>query len=226
MFTGLIEEMGTVRSIRKQDGGVQLEIAAAVVTEKAQIGDSIAVNGVCLTVTALGNGTFCADVMNETVTHSTLADLRTGDAVNLEKSLTLQTPLGGHLVLGDVEAVGTILSVKEDGFARRITVAVPAELSRYIVKKGRITVDGASLTVTDEEPGRFSVSLIPHTLEAVRLGRQKPGDRVNVETDILAKYTEKLLAFSDGGGIGRRQEQERAAGSVSEDLLKENGFWS
>ncbi|MDY3939985.1 MAG: riboflavin synthase [Spirochaetia bacterium] len=226
MFTGLIEEMGTVRSIRKESGGVRLEISACVVIEKAQIGDSIAVNGVCLTVTALGSGTFCADVMNETVSHSTLADLRTGDAVNLEKSLTLQTPLGGHLVLGDVEAVGTILSVKEDGFARRVTVSVPEQLSRYIVKKGRITVDGASLTVTDEEPGRFSVSLIPHTLEAVRLGRQKPGDRVNIETDILAKYTEKLLAHSDGTGHGRRSESERQAGSVSKDLLKENGFWS
>lgn len=221
MFTGLIEEMGTVRSILKGGDGVRLEINASVVVRNAKIGDSIAVNGVCLTLTALGSSFFRADVMNETVAHSTLADLKVGDAVNLEKSLTLQTALGGHLVLGDVEAIGTLSSVTDDGFARRVTVSIPPSLSRYIVKKGRVTVDGASLTVTDEEPGQFSVSLIPHTLASIRLGRQKPGDRVNVETDILAKYTEKLLNLQSID-----EKNQCKSEGLSRNFLNENGFWS
>ena len=212
MFTGLIQETGTVRSILRENGGFSLEIAASVVPKGAAVGDSIAVNGICPAVVALDDGGIRADAMNETVRIGTLKDWRAGDTVNLEKSLTLQSPLGGHLVLGDVEATASVLSVEADGFAKRITFSVPAAVSRYIVKKGRIAVDGASLTVCDEAPGRFSVSLIPHTLKSIRLGSQKPGDTVNIETDILAKYVEKLLKPDANG--------------VTESFLIENGFGS
>lgn len=211
MFTGLIQELGKIRKISKENEGIRLEIEAKKVIEGAVLGDSIAVNGVCLTVTALGEEFFSADVMNETVSRTTFKNLLPGTTVNLEKSLTLQSALGGHLVLGDVEAVAKILSFTPDGFSLRVRFSLPPEWNRYIVKKGRITVDGASLTVCDESPGEFSVSLIPHTIENIRLGQQKAGDEVNIETDIIAKYTEKLLS---------PQKKE-----LDSSFLQEHGFW-
>ena len=182
MFTGLVAEMGHVRR-----SGTRLAVATALAAELER-GDSIAVNGVCLTAVAIDDGQFEADVMEETLERSALGRLGEGDPVNLELALRVGDRLGGHFVQGHVDATGTVRSIEQRDHSRLIHVDAPAELLRYVVEKGSIAVDGVSLTVVDVDEGGFSVSLIPETLERTTLGSVEPGDPVNLEADMLAKY--------------------------------------
>jgi riboflavin synthase len=190
VFTGLVQNLGTVTSVEAGEAGVRLTVATPL--ELAE-GDSIAVNGVCLTAAALGDGSFTADVMHETLRRSSLAGLAAGDRVNLELPLRAADRLGGHFVQGHVDGLGTVEQVREDGFARLVTIAVPVELLRYVVEKGSIAVDGVSLTVAALGDDSIEVSLIPETLERTVLGNAVPGQRVNLEVDVLAKYIERLV---------------------------------
>jgi riboflavin synthase len=188
MFTGLVKALGTVAAI---DGGrMRIEAEPLGLSE----GDSIAVDGVCLTATSVDGGAFDADVMDETLRRSTLGSLASGDTVNLEPPLRAGDPLGGHVVQGHVDGTGAVESVSEEGFARVVRIAAAPELLRYVVEKGSIAVDGVSLTVAEVDGEGFSVSLIPETLERTTLGAAAPGRAVNLEVDVLAKYVEKLSA--------------------------------
>jgi len=194
MFTGIVEELGAVAAVRPNG----LAIRAEKVLEDAKLGDSICINGVCLTITALDGNIFSVDTVPETLRRSNLGDLRAGDAVNLERALRPTDRMGGHFVQGHVEGTARVESVTPEGSAVNLRFSVAPELARFIVEKGFIAVDGTSLTVVDRDETSFSVTLIPLTQEWTTLGRRRPGDRVNLETDILAKYVEQLLA-------GRRQ---------------------
>ena len=185
MFTGIVEELGTVRT---RDGG-RFVIGAALTLDGLAIGDSVAHNGCCLTVVNLGRDEYAVDAVAETLGRTNLGDLRPGDAVNLERPVRLTDRLGGHLVQGHVDAVGEVISAAPD-----LEVSLPAGLARYVVEKGSIAVDGCSLTVVKALGESFTVAVIPHTVEVTTLGRRRPGDRVNLEVDIVAKYVERLLA--------------------------------
>ena len=189
MFTGIVEEVGRVRSV----GNGRMEIAAEKVTEGTAIGDSIAVNGVCLTVTAFTRGGFTADVMPVTLAHSSLGSLRAGDGVNLERALTLSSRLGGHIVSGHIDGVGRVKSIESKENARIFHVEADSALLRYIVPRGSVALDGVSLTVAEVDDKGFSVSLIPHTRQATALDGKKEGAAVNIENDIIGKYVDKLL---------------------------------
>jgi riboflavin synthase len=195
MFTGIVEELGHVRSVVPNEGGARLVIEADTVLEDAQLGASIAVNGCCLTVVAWDRWAWSADAVIETLERTNLGDLEAGDAVNLERPVRLSDRLGGHLVQGHVDATGSIRArePQSDG-STLVTFDAPADVLRYVVHKGSITVDGVSLTVARREPTSFAVALIPHTLEVTTLGTHKVGDRVNLEVDLIAKYVEALLA--------------------------------
>jgi len=184
MFTGIVEELGTVT---ERKGG-RLTFGATTVLEDLKIGDSVAVNGCCLTVVEIGEGWWRADAVEETLQRTNLADLEPGDPVNLERPVRLADRLGGHLVQGHVDAVGDIVTPAPD-----LRVKVPIDLLKYVVTKGSITVDGCSLTVVDVFDDGFSVAIIPHTAEVTTLGRKGPGDRVNLEVDLVAKYVERLV---------------------------------
>ncbi len=191
MFTGLVAATGTVESLERDGGGVRLRVRSELAGELGP-GDSVAVNGVCLTaVEPDGNG-FSADVMEETLRRSSLGPLGTGDAVNLELPLRAGDRLGGHIVQGHVDGTGEVDSVREEGLSRVVRIAAPADLLRYVVEKGSIAVEGVSLTVSAVEQEAFEVSLIPETLERTTLGAAAPGRTVNLEVDVLAKYVEKL----------------------------------
>ncbi|MER7005016.1 riboflavin synthase [Dactylosporangium sp. NPDC000555] len=193
MFTGIIEELGTVVGIDELGDSARLAIRGAIVASDAAHGDSISVNGVCLTVVDNADGVFTADVMGETLKRSTLGSLRAGAAVNLERAATVATRLGGHIVQGHVDGVGSVLSREAGDQWETVTFSLPEGLSRYVVEKGSITVDGISLTVTAVTDDTFSVGLIPTTLKLTTLGAKGVGERVNLEVDIMAKYVEKLL---------------------------------
>ncbi len=192
MFTGLIADLGSVRSIERDSDGATLEISTALAGELAE-GDSVAVNGVCLTATAVDDGSFRAQAMAETLRRSSLERLTVGSLVNLELALRADGRLGGHIVQGHVDGTATIEAVREEGFARVLDVEVDEALARYVVEKGSIAVDGVSLTVSEIRDGGFSVSLIPETLSRTSLGEARPGDRVNIEVDVLAKHVERLM---------------------------------
>lgn len=194
MFTGIIEELGELAGTADLGTAARFTIRGPLVTADARHGDSIAVNGVCLTVVHVGDGTFTADVMKETLDRSSLGALAEGDPVNLERAATLSTRMGGHLVQGHVDGTGTLLDRQPDEHWEIVRVSLPAELCRYVVEKGSITVDGVSLTVSAVGPDWFEVSLIPTTLGLTTLGKKEPGAPVNLEVDVIAKYTEKLLA--------------------------------
>lgn len=194
MFTGIIEEVGTVKSNRAG----RLAIAARKALEGTAVGDSISVEGACLTVVALDGASFSADLAPETVRRTTLGDLRPGQGVNLERALTPSSRLGGHFVQGHVDGAGRILSATPQAGAHLFQFEAPAGIMRYMVEKGFIAVDGISLTVVERGESSFTVSVIPYTRENTTLGRKGPGDRVNLEVDILAKYVERLQG---GGGI-------------------------
>ncbi|HET6952368.1 MAG TPA: riboflavin synthase [Acidimicrobiales bacterium] len=189
MFTGIVEELGAVSAV----SGARVRIAAEVVTEDAKLGDSIAVDGCCLTVVALGDGWWEADVSDETRKRTTIGDRHPGDAVNLERPVRVQDRLGGHIVQGHVDGVGEIVDPAPD-----LRVRMPRELLRYIVEKGSVTVDGVSLTVVDVLDDGFTVAVIPHTAAVTTLGRKGPGDHVNLEVDVTVKYVERLLTWNDG----------------------------
>ena len=190
LFTGLVQDLGTVTAVDASDGGVRLAVATGLELSE---GDSVAVNGVCLTATALDGGGFRADVMHETLRRSSLAGLEPGARVNLELPLRAADRLGGHYLKGHVDGIGTVRDVRDDGFARVVTIGADPGLLRYVVLKGSIAVDGVSLTVSGLGDDRFAVSLIPETLERTVLGDAEVGTRVNLEVDVLAKYVEKLV---------------------------------
>ena len=193
MFTGLIEDLGTVESVERTDEGARLRISSSLAGELA-LGDSIAVNGCCLTATAVDADGFEIEAMNQTLTVTALSEVDEGSRVNLELAMKASDRLGGHIVQGHVDGVGTVASVEDDGFARRVRVELPPELLRYVVDKGSITLGGVSLTVADLGDSWAEVSLIPETLERTNLGDLASGDRLNVECDIVAKYVERLVA--------------------------------
>ena len=193
MFTGLIREVGMVVSINGGPDGVRIEIVAAETSHGVAVGDSIAIDGVCLTVVAVSGDTFAFDAVPETLARTALATLQPGSRVNLEPALRAGEPLGGHYVQGHVDGVASVRSVEPEGDGRRIWFDAAAALSRYVVEKGSVAVQGTSLTVAGLDDGGFAVALIPHTLEATTLGALQPDDRVNIEVDVLAKYVEKLL---------------------------------
>jgi riboflavin synthase len=192
VFTGLVADLGTVAEVHSTDDGVRLAIASELARELTE-GDSINVNGVCLTAVGPSGDRFGADVMNETLRRSSLAEVQPGSRVNLELAMEAHGRFGGHLVQGHIDGVGAIAAAREDGFARVLTISADADLLRYVVEKGSIAVDGVSLTVSRVDDGSFDVSLIPETLERTNLGKAMVGTPVNLEVDILAKYVEKLV---------------------------------
>lgn len=193
MFTGLVETMGIVRSLQREGEGRRLTIDAELFGEDIELGESIAINGVCLTVVATGPGNAVFQLAPETLRKSNLAHVHTGDKVNLERSLRLGDRLGGHWVQGHVDGVAKLVRRELDGEWTQFVFTLPTVLSRYLVNKGSITVNGVSLTVVDVEDDWFSVALIPHTLEVTNLGKLQAGDSVNLEVDILAKYVERMI---------------------------------
>jgi riboflavin synthase len=192
MFTGLVADRGEVVAVDATPDGARLTVRSALAGELRE-GDSVAVNGVCLTATGIAGGSFAADVMHETLRRSSLGEAREGAPVNLELPLRAHDRLGGHVVQGHVDGLGTVAEVRDDGFARVVRIAAPAGLLRYVVEKGSVAVDGVSLTVADVDDDGFAVSLIPETLARTTLGAAAPGTPVNLEVDVLAKYVEKLV---------------------------------
>jgi riboflavin synthase len=191
MFTGLVQDLGSVRAVENEPAGSRLEVETALASELSE-GDSVAVNGVCLTAVSVADGAFRADVMAETLRRSSLGPLAAGDPVNLELPLRPEDRLGGHFVQGHVDGTGTVEDVTVEGFANVVRIACGPEILRYVVEKGSIAVDGVSLTVADTDDEGFTVSLIPETIERTTLGGAAPGRIVNLEVDVLAKYVEKL----------------------------------
>ncbi len=216
LFTGIVEELGVVRHINQGANSIKINIGASKVVEDVQVGDSIAVNGVCLTVIDYSSNHFVADVMPETVAKTNLKELKTSSKVNLERALSLGARLGGHLVQGHIDAVGSILKKESLDIATIFKVEAPVEVLKYTVPKGSIAIDGISLTVVDVFADSFTVSLIPHTAQNTSLGFKKPGDTVNLESDIIGRYVERLLDFNSN-----KMEEES---SLSYSFLAENGF--
>jgi riboflavin synthase len=193
VFTGLVAAQGQVTGVEPTRDGARLIVRTELASEVSE-GDSVAVDGVCLTATAVRDGAFCTDVMNETLRLTSLAETRPGAPVNLELAMRPTDRLGGHIVQGHVDSVGSVREVAEDGFSRRLTIEAPPAVLRYVVHKGSITVNGVSLTVTELDDRCFTVSLIPETLRRTNLGRVSAGNPVNLEVDVLAKYVERLVA--------------------------------
>jgi riboflavin synthase len=192
VFTGLVSDLGRITRAERSANGVRLTVDCGL-TSDLHPGDSVAVNGVCLTAIAVADGAFEADVMNETLQRSSLRDAAAGTEVNLELPLRASDRLGGHIVQGHVDGVGTVQELADDGFARRVRISAPDEVLRYVVEKGSVAVDGVSLTVADCDNASFTVSLIPETLQRTNLQQAQAGTRVNLEVDVLAKYVEKLV---------------------------------
>jgi len=195
MFTGIIEELGSVRSIEERGENARLVINARIVTGGTNHGDSIAVNGVCLTALDLEDDSFAADVSRETLLRSTLGNLKPGTPVNLERAVTPATRLGGHIVQGHVDARGQFVSVEDHGDSWTVRIAFPREIARYLVFKGSVAVEGISLTIANLADDYFEVAIIPKTWDVTNLSHLKPGDGVNLEVDVIGKYVERLLAF-------------------------------
>ena len=217
MFTGIVEEMGTVRRLNQAPNRCELELTASKVLEGTAIGDSIAVNGVCLTVVRMGEDHFTADVMPETLRRSNLGQLKTGSKVNLERAMAADGRFGGHIVAGHIDGTGTIRSMQPEGNAVLVTISAAPELLRYVVEKGSIAIDGISLTVAKVEEEGFQVSVIPHTGEETTLLEKVPGDPVNLENDVIGKYVERLL------GIKKSEEEKKESG-ITMEFLQEFGF--
>ncbi|MCX7885225.1 MAG: riboflavin synthase [Caloramator sp.] len=211
MFTGIVEEIGKINKIIKGEKSAKIIINADKVLEDVKFGDSIAVNGVCLTVVDYSSGNFTADVMTETFLKTNLRNLKANDCVNLERALKLSDRLGGHIVSGHVDGIGTIKSLQRDEIAVWFEIKAPIEILKYIVYKGSVTIDGISLTVAYADDYTFKVSIIPHTFEKTILFYKRIGDEVNIECDILSKYVEKMLKFDSKKGINM-------------NFLRDNGF--
>ena len=217
MFTGIIQAIGTIRDLQAKSGDLRLSIATGKLdlTDVA-LGDSIAVNGVCLTAIALDNAGFAADVSRETLSLTSLGNLTRGSFVNLEKALTLQTRLGGHLVSGHVDGLGEVLSRKEDARSVRFIIKAPDDLARYIAQKGSITVDGISLTINKVDGANFELNIVPHTLDETIMASYHSGTKVNLEVDLIARYLERLLLGEKAAHTGKS--------SITEAFLAEHGF--
>lgn len=216
MFTGIILAVGSIAAIQAKGGDCRLKIATGKLPlADCQLGDSIAVNGVCLTAVELGDGYFCADVSNETLSRTTLQQARAGTPVNLELALMPTSRLGGHIVSGHVDGIGKVVEKKPDGRSIRFKFQAPDNLAKYIAEKGSICINGISLTVNSVDGGFFSVNIVPHTLQETTLGSTESGDQVNLEVDLLARYLERLM---QGDAAARGQ------GSVTEALLANAGF--
>jgi riboflavin synthase len=207
MFTGIIEAVGRISAVEPRGGDLRLAVNCPALDLKSlAAGDSIAVNGCCLTATAPGEDGFAADVSRETLATTTLGGLGRGSPVNLERALTLAKPLGGHLVTGHVDGVGSVVSRRDDGRSVRFRLRAPEALARYIARKGSVCVDGVSLTVNEVDGADFGVNIVPHTLGATIFGQYRPGTRVNIEVDIVARYLERLMG--GGGGLSRERLEE------------------
>jgi riboflavin synthase len=215
VFTGIVEEIGLVRSLTRGPASAALTVAAVRVLDGTRLGDSIAVNGVCLTVTGCSSAAFTADVMYETLQKTNLGRLSAGDRVNLERALKLGDRLGGHFVAGHVDVTGAILSLQERDIATEMWVAVPGELEPYLIPEGSVALDGVSLTIATLKEGSLMIGLIPHTRETTALGGKKTGDLLNIEADLLGKYVGRLL---------QRDGVQKQAREITTDLLLENGF--
>ena len=216
MFTGLVEEVGVVQSLSKKDNSTVITIHCKdILDQTTKVGDSIAVNGVCLTVTSLGNDYFTADVMNETLSRSSLQSQKKGSIVNLERAMAADGRFGGHIVSGHIDGTGTIEDIVADANAIWYTIKADEEFLKYIVEKGSIAIDGISLTVASVNEDSFKVSTIPHTREVTNLGSQKVGNTVNLECDVLGKYVERLLNF---------KQKPKAKKDITLSFLAENGF--
>ena len=194
MYTGIVEDLGTIASVKPAPEGVVMTVKTALRTARMQIGDSICFSGVCVTVVSKARGKISADLSAETLRRSTLSNLKAGDRINLERCLTLGKLINGHLVAGHVDGVARIVSIKREGTSRLFTFEAPASEVRYLVEKGSVTLDGISLTCFNIKGRQFSVEVIPHTLKVTTLGNKKVGDKVNFESDMLVKYVEKMLA--------------------------------
>ncbi len=215
MFTGIIEELGKITALEKHAGGAKLKIAAKVVTDKTAEGDSIAVNGVCLTALNITASEFSADVSQETLRRSTLGSLRMNSKVNLERAVTPSTRLGGHIVQGHVDGRGKFLQAKQDGDFWTVRVGFPAEISQYLVYKGSVSVEGISLTVANLADDYFEIAVIPKTWELTNLSSLTAGDAVNLEVDVIAKYVERMLLYG-------KAEQKTA--SITMEKLHDLGY--
>ncbi|MBT9139641.1 MAG: Riboflavin synthase [Dehalococcoidia bacterium] len=215
MFTGIVEELGLVKLLSVRVGTAQLQMYAQTVLTDVKLGDSLSVNGVCLTVVSFSAREFAVDVMPETLRRSNLMELKPGDSVNLERALTLGGRLGGHLVSGHVDGVGRIAERRLEGNAVLFRFSAPSEVLRYIISKGSVAVDGISLTVADTGLDWFSVSVIPHTVSHTTLGRKREGEKVNLENDLIGKYVERLL-------FAQRDEKQKE--DISVDFLMKTGF--
>ena len=217
MFTGIVEEMGSVKNIVYGSSSIKLSIECTTVIEGTVKGDSIAVNGICLTVTELGENWFTADVMPETMRKTGLEKLKPGGKVNLERALRLTDRLGGHIVSGHIDGTGSITGLKKEDNAVLITITAPKQIMKYIVQKGSVALDGTSLTIAELTSNTFTVSLIPLTRGFTILGTKSIGDRVNIECDIIGKYVEKMLK-------GETLESEPSKKDLSAEFLREHGF--
>lgn len=217
MFTGIIEELGVIQSIKKGTESAKIRVAAPCIMSDVKLGDSIAVNGICLTVVAFDAATFTAEVMAETLAKTNLGDLRTGEKVNLERALRLHDRLGGHLVSGHVDGVGTIIRQTGQDIALVTEIGYPAILGKYLAPKGSIAIDGISLTLVGVETASFTISLIPHSRGMTTLGFKKSGDKVNIEVDVIARYLEKLTRQGSGELAGN-------SGTFTPSFLAEHGF--
>ncbi|SDY36729.1 riboflavin synthase [Amycolatopsis xylanica] len=206
MFTGIVEELGEITAVEQLPNAARITVRGPLVTSDAGHGDSIAVNGVCLTVVEVSGGEFTVDVVHETLQRSSIAKIAVGDRVNLERAMAAGGRLGGHIMQGHVDGTGVFLSRDEQGLTK---FALPGQLARYVVEKGSIAVDGVSLTVAAIGDGEFAIALIPTTLELTTLGRKEPGDLVNLEVDVVAKYVEKLTLpyLGDNGGLAGTEER-------------------
>ena len=224
MFTGIIEETGRLRSIDISGVTGRIELEASKVLEGTNIGDSIAVNGVCLTVVELHADGFTADVMPETISRTGVSQLRVGDKVNLERAMAANGRFGGHIVSGHIDGVGTVESLEHDGIAVWVSIKAPTEILKIIVEKGSIAIDGISLTVAYVDNERFKVSIIPHTGEETTLLKRHAGDKVNLENDIVGKYVEKLLGLGEPTVYGGTRQKDDNESGLTLEFLAENGF--
>ncbi|MDD7284773.1 MAG: riboflavin synthase [Firmicutes bacterium] len=214
MFTGIVEEIGLVENVKKGPASASVTINAPAVTAGTKTGDSIAVNGICLTVTSLAGSTFTADIMHESLNRSSLSDLRRGSRVNLERAMAADGRFGGHIVSGHVDGTGIISAIREDDNAVWYTVRTSPAIMRYIVEKGSVTIDGVSLTVAAVTEDSFSVSVIPHTRQVTIMGDLRAGDKVNLENDIIGKYVEKFL----------KPEETSVKSNITREFLTRCGF--
>lgn len=214
MFTGIVEEIGLVENVKKGPASASVTINAPAVTAGTKTGDSIAVNGICLTVTSLAGSTFTADIMHESLNRSSLSDLRGGSRVNLERAMAADGRFGGHIVSGHVDGTGIISAIREDDNAVWYTVRTSPAIMRYIVEKGSVTIDGVSLTVAAVTEDSFSVSVIPHTRQVTIMGDLRAGDKVNLENDIIGKYVEKFL----------KPEETSVKSNITREFLTRCGF--